>query len=104
MPATPVTRIDRRKRVVHSRSGAQVPYDRLLIATGSRPVISPLPGAELAGVVTFRDLQDVDAARRGARAGRNAVVIGGGLLGHRSRQRPAAAGYAGDGGASRATR
>ena len=77
----PVVRIDRRQRVVHSRSGLEVPYDRLLIATGSKPVILPIPGVELHGVVTFRDLADVDAMLEAARCYRKAVVIGGGLLG-----------------------
>jgi nitrite reductase (NADH) large subunit len=77
-----ITRIDRARRVVHSQRGLSAAYDRLLIATGSRPVILPVPGAELAGVKTFRDLLDVDALLAAARAtGRNAVVIGGGLLG-----------------------
>jgi nitrite reductase (NADH) large subunit len=58
-----------------------VRYDRLLIATGSKPFIMPVPGHELPGVIGFRDLQDVDAMLAAARAGGRAVVIGGGLLG-----------------------
>src|SRR5262249_57830584 len=77
----PVVRIDRRQRVVRSRNGLEVPYDRLLIATGSKPVILPIPGVDLHGVVTFRDLADVDAMLEAARCYRKAVVIGGGLLG-----------------------
>ena len=77
----PAVRIDRRKRVVRSRSGVEVPYDRLLIATGSNPIILPVPGTQLHGVVTFRDLADVDAMLEAARLYRRAVVIGGGLLG-----------------------
>ncbi len=77
----PVVAIDRRRRVVRSRSGIEAPYDRLLLATGSKPVMLPVPGYDLPGVVTFRDLQDVDAMIRSARAHRKAVVIGGGLLG-----------------------
>jgi len=76
-----VTRIDRARRVVHSQRGLAVEYDRLLIATGSRPVLLPVPGADLPGVTTFRDLQDVDALLAAARSGRRAVVIGAGLLG-----------------------
>jgi NAD(P)H-dependent nitrite reductase large subunit/NAD(P)H-dependent nitrite reductase small subunit len=74
-------RIDRRRRVVHSRNGVEVPYDRLLIATGSNPIILPVPGTQLHGVVTFRDLADVNAMLEAARLYRKAVVIGGGLLG-----------------------
>jgi nitrite reductase (NADH) large subunit len=57
------------------------PYDRLLLATGSDPFIIPVPGKDLMGVVTFRDLDDVDKMLKAADAGGSAVVIGGGLLG-----------------------
>lgn len=77
----PIVQIDRARRRVRSRSGIETPYDRLLIATGSQPIKLPVPGRELAGVVTFRDLQDVDAMLEAARHHRRAVVIGGGLLG-----------------------
>ena len=73
--------IDRRRRVVRSQNGVEAPYDRLLIATGSKPIVLPVPGAQLQGVVTFRDLADVDAMLAAARCFRKAVVIGGGLLG-----------------------
>jgi nitrite reductase (NADH) large subunit len=77
----PVIDIDRRRRVVRSGKGVELPYDRLLIATGSKPIILPLPGKELPGVVTFRDLADVEVMLEAARCHRKAVVIGGGLLG-----------------------
>jgi nitrite reductase (NADH) large subunit len=77
----PVIAIDRVKRIVTSQSGRQVPYDRLLLATGSKPIVLPIPGNDLDGVVTFRDLQDVDAMLAAARTHKKAVVIGGGLLG-----------------------
>jgi NAD(P)H-dependent nitrite reductase small subunit len=77
----PVIDIDRRRRSVRSRNGLELPYDRLLIATGSKPIVLPLPGKELPGVVTFRDLADVEAMLEAARCHRKAVVIGGGLLG-----------------------
>jgi nitrite reductase (NADH) large subunit len=77
----PVIAIDRVRRVVASRSGISASYDRLLIATGSEPVVLDIPGHELPGVVTFRDLQDVEAMLRAAREFRRATVIGGGLLG-----------------------
>ena len=76
-----VTRLDRVSRRVVSECGAAADYDRLLLATGSSPVILPLPGKELEGVITYRDAQDtqrmIDAAARFPEA----VVIGGGLLG-----------------------
>jgi nitrite reductase (NADH) large subunit len=77
----PVLGIDRRRRVVHAQSGLAVRYDRLLLATGSRPFIVPVPGHTLPGVIGFRDLHDVDTMLAAARPGARAVVIGGGLLG-----------------------
>jgi nitrite reductase (NADH) large subunit len=76
-----VTAIDRTEKTVTARSGKVVHYDRLLIATGSDPFIIPVPGAKLPGVVSFRDLDDVDAMLCAAEGGGDAVVIGGGLLG-----------------------
>ncbi|WP_420381031.1 nitrite reductase large subunit NirB [Novosphingobium sp.] len=77
----PVAAIDRTARTVTSASGRVEPYDRLLIATGSEPFIIPVPGKDLSGVVTFRDLDDVDRMLAAADIGGHAVVIGGGLLG-----------------------
>ena len=77
----PVVGIDRAAKVVTSLSGHKVAYDKLLIATGSEPFIIPVPGKDLPGVVTFRDLDDVDKMLAAANLGGNAVVIGGGLLG-----------------------
>ncbi|MFV1919783.1 nitrite reductase large subunit NirB [Sphingomonas sp. MJ1 (PH-R8)] len=77
----PVTAIDRAAKTVTSRSGRTVQYDKLLIATGSDPFIIPVPGRDLPGVVSFRDMNDVDAMLAAAQRGGEAVVIGGGLLG-----------------------
>ena len=77
----PVLHIDRRRRMVRSRSGREVWYDRLLLATGSTPFIVPVPGHKLPGVIGFRDICDVDTMLEASRAGGVAVVIGGGLLG-----------------------
>ncbi len=77
----PVEHIDRRQRSVRARSGLEVRYDRLLIATGSKPFIIPVPGHQLPGVIAFRDIQDVETMLAAARNHRHAVVIGGGLLG-----------------------
>lgn len=75
-----VVKIDRAGRMVHSAAGA-VPYDALVIATGSAPFIIPVPGRDLPGVVTYRDLEDTEAMIAASRPGARAVVIGGGLLG-----------------------
>jgi nitrite reductase (NADH) large subunit len=77
----PVAAIDREARTVTAQSGRAVAYDKLLIATGSDPFIIPVPGKDLPGVVTFRDLDDVDKMLVAAELGGDAVVIGGGLLG-----------------------
>jgi nitrite reductase (NADH) large subunit len=77
----PVVAIDRRKRIVMSKRGVELSYDRLLLATGSQPIMLPIPGKELPGVITFRDLADVAAMLAAAKRGRKAVVIGGDLLG-----------------------
>jgi nitrite reductase [NAD(P)H] large subunit len=77
----PIASIDRKHRLVRSRKGVITPYDRLLIATGSDPILLPLPGKQLAGVVTFRDLDDVNRMLEASGENRRAVVIGGGLLG-----------------------
>jgi NAD(P)H-dependent nitrite reductase large subunit/NAD(P)H-dependent nitrite reductase small subunit len=77
----PIVAVDRRKRIATSAGGVEVEYDRLLLATGSNPVVLPVSGKNLPGVVTFRDFQDVDAMLKAARQYHRAIVIGGGLLG-----------------------
>ena len=77
----PVESIDRDAKKLRTASGQEESYDKLLIATGSDPFIIPIPGNDLAGVVTFRDLDDVDKMLAAAEGGGDAVVIGGGLLG-----------------------
>ena len=76
-----VTAVDRKNRQVVSRRGP-TPYDKLVIATGSAPVMPPLPGNTLPGVTAFRDFDDVRRMLAAAEEPRGrAVVIGGGLLG-----------------------
>ncbi len=77
----PVVHIDRGAQQVVSRGGRIESYDRLLIATGSDPFVIPVPGNALPGVVTFRDLDDVETMLAAASTSSAAVVIGGGLLG-----------------------
>jgi nitrite reductase (NADH) large subunit len=77
----PVVAIDRERGCVISRGGTEAFYDRLLIATGSKPALPPVAGCDLPGVVTFRDIKDVDAMVAAARTLTHAVVIGAGLLG-----------------------
>ncbi len=76
-----VVDIDRGRRQVRADDGTLHRYDRLLLATGSRPVVLPVPGHDLDGVVTFRDIADVQRMIDASTRHRHAVVIGGGLLG-----------------------
>jgi nitrite reductase (NADH) large subunit len=76
-----VNKIDRNNRVVYAEDGTSAPYDRLLLATGSKPFMLPIPGADLAGVLGYRDIKDTNAMIEAAKQYKHAVVIGGGLLG-----------------------
>ncbi|MGW7366588.1 FAD-dependent oxidoreductase [Streptomyces sp. NPDC054841] len=77
-------RIDREARTVHCADGSAMAYDRLVLATGSNPVLPPLRGigGQLPdGVHPFRTLDDCLALAAVAGRGTRAVVVGGGLLG-----------------------
>jgi nitrite reductase (NADH) large subunit len=76
-----IAAIDRQAKTVTSETGIVAAYDKLVIATGSVPFIIPVPGSTMAGVLTYRDLDDVNAMMIAAKSRGNAVVIGGGLLG-----------------------
>jgi nitrite reductase (NADH) large subunit len=76
-----VVKIDRAGRKVVAEDGTEESYDRLLLATGSNPFILPVPGIGLRGVITYRDIADTEAMIEASARCRNAVVIGGGLLG-----------------------
>lgn len=76
-----VVKIDRKRRLVMSKSGYTTSYDRLVIATGSSPFVLQLEGRELEGVTTFRDIYDINKMIDAAENYEHAVVIGGGLLG-----------------------
>ncbi len=76
-----VARIDRRRRFVIAEDGTEAPYDRLLLATGSNPIMLPIAGCGLAGVRTYRDFADTGEMIGAAARYQRAVVIGGGLLG-----------------------
>jgi len=80
-----VTEVDRSRRLVHAcgPGGAtqSAAYDRLILATGSNAFVLPIPGRDLPGVLAYRDLADTEAMIAAAAQYRQAVVIGGGLLG-----------------------
>ena len=77
----PAIKIDRTRKTVHTEKGETVDYDRLIIATGSKPFIPPVQGVDLKGVISFRDIYDVNSMIKYCETKKNAVVIGGGLLG-----------------------
>lgn len=68
-------------RKIHLESGSSLTYDKLLIASGSVPMTFPWPGIELDGVGNFVSWQDLKWMQKEASAAKNAVVIGGGLIG-----------------------
>ncbi|MBI2734327.1 MAG: NAD(P)/FAD-dependent oxidoreductase [Aquabacterium sp.] len=76
-----VVSVDRTRRVVVAEDGTEAEYDRLLLATGSNPFILPVPGKDLNGVISYRDIADTQYMIETARTHQHAVVIGGGLLG-----------------------
>ncbi|WP_374335269.1 nitrite reductase large subunit NirB [Leeia sp.] len=76
-----IVRIDRVRRQVLTEDGLSTPYDRLLLATGSTPFILPVPGKNLNGVISYRDIHDTERMMEAALTRKHAVVIGGGLLG-----------------------
>ena len=75
-----IVKIDRIARKVIAADGHEETYDRLLLATGSNPFVLPIPGKDLPGVCTYRDLEDTNAMIAASGPGAKAVVIGGGLL------------------------
>ncbi|MEC8812039.1 MAG: NAD(P)/FAD-dependent oxidoreductase [Ketobacter sp.] len=74
-------RIDRNKRRVMTTGNREIPYDRLVLATGSVPVRIPVPGHDLKNVLTFRHINDVNTMLELSGRKQHAAVIGGGLLG-----------------------
>lgn len=73
--------IDLNGRTIHLANGTDVPFSKVVIATGSTAIRLNVPGADLPGVHTFRDSRDVDLLLKLAREKKRVVVVGGGLLG-----------------------
>ena len=85
---TEVTAIDRANRTVAFKNPATgeigtLPYDKLIIATGSVPQMPPVPGIDLEGITTLQSMKDADFLRKVGDEGKikKAVVVGGGLIG-----------------------
>lgn len=74
-----VTGIDRAARIVSLSDGTTLPYDHLILATGSQALVPPIPGLDQA--FTFRTLDDCHRILEAASSAQTALVLGGGLLG-----------------------
>lgn len=80
-PGESATAIDRRDNVVITSEGDAIPYERLVLATGTRPRRLIVPGNALEGVGNLRDRADVDRLKDGFRAAERILVVGGGYIG-----------------------
>lgn len=76
-----VTGIDGERKIVETDKGIVVPYDKVIIATGSSPFVLPVPGKDKEGVIGFRNIADCTQMLQAAQTYKKAAVIGGGLLG-----------------------
>lgn len=70
-----VVKINIGRKEIHTQNGQTYRYRHLVMATGSRPLVPPIPGVELEGVTPVRSLQDLDALRGFAAAGQNVIPI-----------------------------
>ncbi len=75
------TRIDRKVKTVELQDGRKLPYDKLLLATGSRVRKIKCPGLDLKGVHYLRGIADVDELRAVFHAGKKLAIVGGGYIG-----------------------
>ncbi len=78
---TAVLAIDRETSTVTLSDGSVQSYDALVLATGARPFVPPIPGHDLDGCFVYRTIEDLEAIRARASEAKTGVVIGGGLLG-----------------------
>ena len=77
----PVVDLDRERKQIRSHHGVVVPYDYLVLATGSGAFVPPLAGVEKDGVFVYRTIEDLDLIQSHARKSKKGAVLGGGLLG-----------------------
>ena len=77
----PVISIDRGRKTVRSGRYREVPYDKLVLATGSYPFVPPIPGHNRRGCYVYRSIEDLEVIRAAAKKARIGTVVGGGLLG-----------------------
>jgi NAD(P)H-nitrite reductase large subunit len=74
-------RVDTARKIVHTDAGEEIPYGRLLVATGSRTAMPPIEGLEGSGTLGFRDLEDVQALRAALPDAGRVAIVGAGLVG-----------------------
>jgi nitrite reductase (NADH) large subunit len=79
--STKIVAVDRTARTATTADGVVIPYDVLILATGSAPFVPPVPGIEQRGLFVYRTIEDLDAILEHTSRARCAAVIGGGLLG-----------------------
>ncbi len=77
----PIQSIDREARTVYSFHGLTIPYDYLILATGSAAFVPSIPGVEKKGVFIYRTIEDLEMMKDHAKTAKTGAVIGGGLLG-----------------------
>jgi len=75
------TRVNREKHIVETEKGREIPYDICIFATGSKAFVLPIPGHELPSVIGWRTIEDTERMIEIAQNKKEAIVIGGGLLG-----------------------
>lgn len=75
------TRVNREKHIVETEKGREIPYDICIFATGSKAFVLPIPGHELPSVIGWRTIEDTERMIEIAQDKKEAIVIGGGLLG-----------------------
>ncbi|TPL20466.1 MULTISPECIES: FAD-dependent oxidoreductase [unclassified Mesorhizobium] len=80
-PGVRIDRIDAGRRRLEISGGGELAFDHLILATGSRPRLLPLPGADLSGVVSLRSLSDARLIRDLSARSEDVVILGGGFIG-----------------------
>jgi nitrite reductase (NADH) large subunit len=73
--------IERRDNTVTTADGEVLPYDKLVLATGSYPFVPPVPGRDRPNVFVYRTIEDLEAMKASGARSKSGVVVGGGLLG-----------------------
>ncbi len=76
-----VIAINRQQKTVKSANGLEVPYDKIVLATGSYPFVPPIKGNDTTGTFVYRTIEDLEAMSTYAKNCQIGVVVGGGLLG-----------------------